>query len=76
MGIKVNQDIGHYIQNQKGLRQGDPLSPMGFNVLADMLAILVAPAKEDDQMEGLIPHFVDGGVSIFQYTNDTIIFMA
>ena len=76
MGIEVNEDIGHYIQNQKDLRQGDPLSPMGFNVVADMLAILVAPAKEDDQMEVFIPHLVDRGVSIFQYTNGTIIFMA
>ena len=76
VGIKVNEDIGHYIQNQKGPRKGDPLSPMVFNVVADMLAILVAPAKEDDQMEVFIPHLVDGGVSLFQYTNGTIIFMA
>jgi hypothetical protein len=24
MGIKVNDDIFHYFQTQKGLRQGDP----------------------------------------------------
>jgi hypothetical protein len=26
--IKVNDDTGHYFQTKKGLRQGDPLSPM------------------------------------------------
>jgi hypothetical protein len=32
-------------------------------------------AKEDGQVDGLIPHLVDGGVSILQYADDTIIFM-
>jgi hypothetical protein len=40
-----------------------------------MFAILIARAKEDGQVDGLIPHLVEGGVSILQYTNDTIIFM-
>jgi hypothetical protein len=40
-----------------------------------MLAVLIARAKEDGQVDGLIPHLVDGGVSILQYADDTIIFM-
>jgi hypothetical protein len=72
VGIKVNEDIGHYFQTKKGLRQGDPLSPFLFNIIADMLAILIARAKEDGQIDGLIPHLVEGGVSILQYTDDTI----
>jgi hypothetical protein len=75
VGIKVNDDIGHYFQTLKGLRQGDPLSPMLFNIAADMLAILTARAKEDGQIGGLIPHLVEGGVSILQYADDTILFM-
>jgi hypothetical protein len=75
VGIRVNDDIGHYFQTKKGLRQGDPLSPILFNIVADMPAIIINRAKEDGQVEGLIPHFVDGGVSILQYADDTIIFM-
>jgi hypothetical protein len=75
VGIRVNNDIGHYFQNQKGLRQGDPLSPILFNIVADMLAILIARAKEDGQVAGLIPHLVEGGLSILQYADDTILFM-
>ena len=75
VGVKVNDDIGHYFQTRKGLRQGDPLSPILFNIVADMLAILINRAKEDGQVADLIPHLVDGGVSILQYADDTIIFM-
>jgi hypothetical protein len=77
VGIRVNNDIGHYFQTRKGkgLRQGNPLSPILFNIIADMLAILIARAKEDGQVDGLIPHLVDGGVPILQYADDTIIFM-
>ena len=40
-----------------------------------MLAILIARAKEDGQVGGLIPHLVEGGVSILQYADDTILFV-
>ena len=75
VGIRVNDDIGHYFQTLKGLRQGDPLSPLLFNLVVDMLAILISRAKEDGQVGGLVPHLVEGGVSILQYADDTILFM-
>ena len=56
VGVRVNDDIGHYFQTRKGLRQGDPLSPMLFNIVAHMLAVLIARAKEDGQIGGLVPH--------------------
>ena len=67
VGIKVNDDIGHYFQTHKGLRQGDPMSPILFNIVVDMLAILIGRAKEAGQVGGLVPHLVDEGVSILQY---------
>lgn len=36
MGVKVNDDIGHFFQTKKGLRQGDPLSPNFFNIVAQL----------------------------------------
>jgi hypothetical protein len=75
VAIKVNDDISHYFQTKKGLRQGDPLSPILFNIVADMLAIMIERAKSDGMFEGVIPHLVDGGLSILQYADDTIIFM-
>ena len=40
-----------------------------------MLPILIARAKEEDQVRSLIPHLVEGGVSVLQYAVDTILFM-
>ena len=40
-----------------------------------MLTILIERAKEDGQIEGVVPHLVDGGLSIHQYADDTILFM-
>jgi hypothetical protein len=41
LGIRVNDDIGHYFQTLKGLRQGDSLSSILSNIVADMLALFL-----------------------------------
>ena len=75
VSIKVNEEIGDNFQTLKGLRQGDPLSPLLFNIVVDMLAILINRAKETGQVSGVVPHLVDNGLSILQYADDTILFM-
>ena len=47
VGVKINDDIGNFFQTKTGLRQGDPLSPVLFNVVADMLAVLISRAREN-----------------------------
>ena len=75
VAINVNDNAEHFFQTRKGLRQGDPLSPLLFNIVADMLAILMNRAKVDGQISGVVPHLIDGGLSILQYADDTILFM-
>jgi hypothetical protein len=72
VAIKVNDDVGRLFQTLKGFRQGDPLSPMLFNIVADMFAIMTEQTKVDGLIEGVIPHLVDGGLFILQYADDTI----
>jgi hypothetical protein len=47
------------------------LSPILFNLVPDMLTVLISRAKEEGQITGLVPHIN----SILQYTDDTILFM-
>ncbi|WVZ97109.1 hypothetical protein U9M48_042666 [Paspalum notatum var. saurae] len=49
----------------KGLRHGDPLSPILYNIMVDMLALIIARANNNGQVKGAIP----------QYADDTVIFL-
>ena len=40
-----------------------------------MLAILIDRAKEVGKVGSLLPHLIDGGISILQYADDTILFL-
>jgi hypothetical protein len=54
---------------------GDPHSPILFNLVANMLAILVSRSKNNGQFSGLVPNLVDDNLSILQYADNTILFM-
>lgn len=75
VGIKVNDDLGFFFQTQKSLRQGDPMSPILFNLVADMLAIFISRAKEAGLLSGVVPHLIEDGLSILQFADDTILFL-
>jgi hypothetical protein len=51
--IKINDQVGPNFQTKQGLRQGDPLSPLLFNIVADMMAILIKRAKLEGQFDGV-----------------------
>jgi hypothetical protein len=48
---------------------------MLFNIVANMLAIIIEHTKNDRQIEGVVPHLVDGGLYLLQYVDDMILFM-
>jgi hypothetical protein len=57
------------------VHQGDPLSSILFNIVVDMLAILISRATEADHIRGVVPYLVDERMSVLQYADDTVIFM-
>lgn len=75
MSVKVNDEMGHFFQSKQGLRQGDPLSPVLFNLVAHMLVVLIERSTKHDHFNGLVPHLVERRLSILQYADDTILFM-
>lgn len=44
MDVKVNEN-GEKFQTKKGVRQDNPLSTIIFNIIVDMLTILIKIAK-------------------------------
>ena len=40
-----------------------------------MLVVIIVRAKEDGQICGIVPHLIEDGLSVFQYTYDTILFL-
>jgi hypothetical protein len=73
--IKLNESIGPYIKIYKGVRQGDPLSPILFNFAAESLTKMVENAQTQGLFTRLIDHIIPKGVAILQYADATIVFL-
>jgi hypothetical protein len=71
--ISINGEIGPYFRNKRGVRQGDPISPLLFNFVADALAAILDRAKVAGHIKGVVPHLIPGRVSHLQYADDTMI---
>jgi hypothetical protein len=71
--INVNGENGPYFKTYRGLRQGDPLSPLMFNLAADALDHMLTKAREKGHIKGVVPHLIPGGVTHLQYADDTIV---
>jgi hypothetical protein len=72
VAIKTNDLIGPYFTTHKGVRQGDPFSPLLFNIAADGLACMIQKAQDEGILKGLIPHIITNGCCCLQYADDTI----
>jgi hypothetical protein len=73
--ININGENGYYFKTYKGLRQGNPLSPLLFDFVGEGLAEMLNSARVAGHIKGLAGHLVEGGVSHLQYADDTIILM-
>jgi hypothetical protein len=71
--ISINGEVGPYFRNKRGVRQGDPISPLLFNFIADALSILLDHASNAGHIKGVVSHLVDNGVTHLQYADDTIL---
>jgi hypothetical protein len=58
VAIRVNNDIGPYFCTHQGLRQGDPLSLLLFDLAADALAIMIKRAIDSGILKGLASRLV------------------
>jgi hypothetical protein len=75
VGININGEAGGFFNTHKGLRQGDPLSPLLFNLVSDALSTMLDNARTAGEIKGLMAHLIEGGITHLQYADDTIIFL-
>lgn len=74
LGIMVNGEDSAYFKPGKGLRQGDPLSPLLFNLVGDVFSRMLDKAASSACIRGVLHDFREGGVISLQYADDTILF--
>jgi hypothetical protein len=71
--VKMNNTVGKYFLSYKGVRHGDPLSPLLFNFAVDVLSRMINATHDNMMVTGLAENIIDHGVAILQYANDTIL---
>jgi hypothetical protein len=72
----ANGEESSTFKTGKGLRQGDALSLLLFNLVADVLTKMLAKASREDLVTGLLEQFRPGGVLTLQYAYDIVLFSA
>lgn len=73
--INLNGEFGPYFKCQRGLRQGDPLSPLLFNLVADVLNKSLQQIQTAGFIRGLGNfHNIDSILNL-QFTDDTLLFL-
>ena len=63
--VNVNGQRGPYFRTFGGLRQGDPLSPLLFNLVADALSNMLDKAVAKGHLVGTLDWLIPGGFLIF-----------
>jgi hypothetical protein len=71
--INVNGERSAYFKTFRGLRQGDPLSPLLFNLVAHVLGVLLSKAADKGHLKGILTNLLPEGISHIQYADDTVI---
>jgi hypothetical protein len=75
LAIRINEEDSSYFRPGKGLRQGDPLSPLLFNLVVDVFTRMLSKAVRQHYLSGLMTDLYPEGVISLQYADDTLLFL-
>uniref|UniRef100_A0A8I6XM60 Reverse transcriptase domain-containing protein n=1 Tax=Hordeum vulgare subsp. vulgare TaxID=112509 RepID=A0A8I6XM60_HORVV len=63
--VCINDTTGPYFVGGKGLKQGDPISPILFNLVADVFTKMLAKAARQGLISGVLSNVIPGGLLVF-----------
>jgi hypothetical protein len=55
IGVNLTGEESSYFKPGKGLRQGDPISPLLFNLVCDVLTTMLVKAEKGGLIKGPVP---------------------
>jgi hypothetical protein len=67
VGIRINDQDSNYFLARKGLRQGDPLSPIFFNMVADAYSKMINRDARQGLISGMLTRFRLEGIISLEY---------
>jgi hypothetical protein len=71
--ININGNKTQYFKTYQWLMQGDPMSPILFNLVAKTLSTLMWKAADHGKIKGVMTHLLSEGITHIQYVDDTIL---
>jgi hypothetical protein len=71
----LNDKNNDYFKPRKDLRQGDPMSHLLFNLVADVFTRMLVRAAQGGYITGLTTSLYPEGVISIQYVDDTLLFL-
>jgi hypothetical protein len=74
VSVMINGEESLTFKTGKGLRQGDHLSPILFNLVVDVLTKMLEKASSRGLVTGLLSSFNPRGILVLQYADDTLLF--
>jgi hypothetical protein len=71
VSVEANGEESNPFNTGKGLRQRDHLSPILFNLVADVLTKMLDKVAKENLIMSLLDQFRPGGLVSLQYAYDT-----
>jgi hypothetical protein len=75
VGVRLNDENSEFFLTGRGVRQGDPISHILFNLVADVFTKMLIKAAMHNQITGLMHGMLPTGIVSMQYADDTLLFL-
>jgi hypothetical protein len=64
-----------FFLTSRGVRQGDPISPILFNYVPDVFTKMLIKAVAKNHITGLMHNMISTGIISMKYADDTLLFL-